>query len=295
MFDSLHLLLPLASSFGYVAGVLLLKRSAAFGVGVWRSTFLTNLLHAVCFAPLWLLGPGAGTGSWWQPLVTGSLFFVGQVATFIAIERGDVSVATPVLGTKIVLVALISALLLPDPVPLKWWIAAALSTTAIALLNRRPRSHAAGDASLAPTIIAALSAATAFAACDVLVQKWAPLWGAGRFLPLMFLCLAGLSFTLVPAFSAPLRQVVRPARPWLIGGALLLSIQAVGMGGTIAIFGDATAVNVVYSARGLWAVLAVWWIGHWFHNEEQKLGAAVLRTRLWGAALMLLAIGLVLV
>ena len=154
----LHLLLPLASSFGYVAGVLLLKRSAAFGVGVWRTTFVANIMHAVCLAPLWFLGAGPDTGTWWQPLVTGCLFFIGQVATFVAIERGDVSVATPVLGTKIILVALISALLLPDPIPLKWWIAALLSVAAIALLNRRPAANAtnAPSAAIGPTVTAAL-------------------------------------------------------------------------------------------------------------------------------------------
>ena len=293
----LHLLLPLASSFGYVAGVLLLKRSAAFGVGVWRTTFVANLMHAVCLAPLWFLGPGPNNGTWWQPVVTGCLFFIGQVATFVAIERGDVSVATPVLGTKIILVALISALLLPDPIPLKWWVAALLSVAAIALLNRRPAANAtsAQSTAIGPTVTAALGAALAFACSDVLVQKWAPLWGVGRFLPIMFLTLAVLSFGIMPAFRAPLRQISRPAWPWLMGGATVLSIQAAGMGFAIGAFGDATAVNIVYSSRGLWAVLAVWWIGHWFKNDEQHLGRAVLRLRLWGAGLMLAAIGLVLV
>lgn len=293
----LHLLLPLASSFGFVAGVLLLKRSAAFGVGVWRTTFVVNLMHAVCLAPFWALGAGPGGGLFWQPMLTGALFFIGQIATFVAIERGDVSVATPVLGTKILLVALISALLLPDPVPLKWWIAAALSVAALALLNRRPATgHTSpGAAAIGPTIIAALCAALAFASCDVLVQKWAPTWGAGRFLPFMFGTVAVMSVGLVPAFSAPLRDIARPALPWLLGGATLLGTQAAGLGLAIGLFGDATAVNIVYSARGLWSVLAVWWIGHWFHNEEQRLGGPVLRFRLWGAGLMLLAVGLVFV
>ena len=88
---------------------------------------------------------------------------------------------------------------------------------------------------------------------------------------------------------APLRQISRPAWPWLLGGATLLAIQAAGMGFAIGAFGDATAVNIVYSSRGLWAVLAVWWIGHWFKNDEQHLGGAVLRLRLWGAGLMLAA------
>ena len=293
---SLHLLLPLASSVGYVAGVLLLKRSAAFGVGVWRTTFIANLCLAICVAPFWLLG-GAGGGIFWQPLVTASLFFIGQVATFIAIDRGDVSVATPVLGAKIILVALISALLLPDPTPLKWWIAAALSTAAIILLNRRPSGNATSiqNRNIGATIIAALAAALAFAICDVLVQKWAPGWGVGHFLPIMFGTVGLLSFGLIPFFSASVRQIERPAWPWLIGGSVLLGLQAAAVGIAIGAFGDATAVNIVYSSRGLWSVLAVWWIGHWFYNDEQKLGPAVLRLRLWGAGLMLLAIALVLV
>jgi len=293
---SLHLLLPLASSFGYVAGVLLLKRSAAFGVGVWRTTFIANLFLAICVAPFWLLG-GNGGGLIWQPLVTASLFFVGQVATFIAIDRGDVSVATPVLGAKIILVALISALLLPDPTPLKWWIAAALSTAAIVLLNRRPPGTAGTTANrnIGVTIIAALAAALAFAICDVHVQKWAPAWGVGHFLPIMFGTVGVLSFFLIPIFREPLRKIKRPAWPWLIGGSVLLGLQAAGVGIAIGAFGDATAVNVVYSSRGLWSVLAVWWVGHWFHNDEQNLGPAVLRLRLWGAGLMLLAIALVLI
>jgi hypothetical protein len=40
-------------------------------------------------------------------------------------------------------------------------------------------------------------------------------------------------------------------------------------------------------------VLLVWMIGHWFMNQEQHLGAKVLRWRLLGAALMLSAIVLV--
>jgi hypothetical protein len=59
------------------------------------------------------------------------------------------------------------------------------------------------------------------------------------------------------------------------------------------LFHDATAANVLYSSRGLWSVVAVWAIGHWFSNREQHLGAAVLRWRLAGALLMLVAVVLV--
>jgi len=287
-----HLLLPLASSVGYVVAVLLVKRSAFFGVGLWRTTFVANVATGLCFAPLWLLG---GTGQpatmLWQPAVVGALFFAGQVCTFWAIN-GDVSVATPVLGLKILMVALLSSVLLADPVPLKWWVAAALSTGAIALLNGGGQS---GRRKVGTTVMAASLAAASFALSDVLIQKWAPAWGAGRFLPLLFWALALFSLGLIPFFRAPLREISRPAWNWLLPGALVLALQAASMTYAVAVFGEATAMNVVYSSRGLWSVVAVWLIGHWFRNEEQHLGAVVLRRRLGGALLMLAAIGLVMV
>ena len=58
--------------------------------------------------------------------------------------------------------------------------------------------------------------------------------------------------------------------------------------------GGAARANVIYSSRGLWSVVAVWAVGHWFGNREQHLGASVLRWRLAGAVLMMAAIALVL-
>lgn len=286
-----HLFFPLASSFGYVFAVLLLKRSAHWGVGVWRTTFVSNVTMGVVFSTLLVLGEAIQPGArWWQPVVAGGLFFSGQIFTFLALHYGDVSVATPVLGLKIVLVAFCSVLMLPDPVPLVWWIAAGLSTGAIMLLSRgesRPK-HAVGR-----TVLMAGLSAGCFALADVLVQKWAPLWGVSRFLPLMFGSVALLSLGLIPFFSAPLRTVPTAAWPWLAAGCVLLALQAGSMAYALGVFGDATAVNIVYSARGLWSVAAVWLVGHWFSSEEQRLAPAVLRSRLFGAALMLAAISLV--
>jgi drug/metabolite transporter (DMT)-like permease len=286
-----HLLFPLASSVGYVLAVLLVKRSASYGVGLWRTTFVANLAMGICFSPLWLLGgPPLPNGLLWQPLLAGGLFFAGQVATFLALE-GDVSVATPVLGLKILLVALLSAVLLHDPVPLKWWVAAGLSSGAIVLLNTGGRGMV--HRRVGATILWAALAACAYALTDVLVQKWAPAWGVGRFLPLMFGSLALVSFALIPRFHAPLRSVPSAAWPWLLPGAVVLAVQAAGMTYALGVYGDATAVNIVYASRGLWSVVAVWLVGHWFGNEEQALPTHLLRNRLGGAALMLAAIGLV--
>jgi hypothetical protein len=59
--------------------------------------------------------------------------------------------------------------------------------------------------------------------------------------------------------------------------------------------GSATVVNIIFSARGLFSVLLVWLVGHWFTNDEHRLGGRVFALRLVGAVLMLAAIVLVLV
>jgi len=82
---------------------------------------------------------------------------------------------------------------------------------------------------------------------------------------------------------------------WVGAAALLLAINNAGVLWSIGLVGSATAVNIVYSLRGLFSVLLVWGIGHWFMSTEQHLDASVLRARLFGAGLMIAAIGLVLI
>jgi len=71
-----------------------------------------------------------------------------------------------------------------------------------------------------------------------------------------------------------------------------MAIQAVSLIAAIAIFRKATTSNVIYSARGLWSVLAVWIVGHWFANRERDQGGSVFRARLVGAGLLLAAVTL---
>ncbi len=287
----LYLIFPLISSVAYVAGILLIRRSADFGVGLWRTTFISNAAMGLCFSPLWLLGGHELQYELlWQPLLGGALFFIGQIFTFIAQTKGDVSVATPVLGLKILMVALASTWLLGESIPLRWWLAAGLGSAAVALLGlgpKKPHHH------IGLTIASAALAATAFALADVLVQKWAGQWGLGRFLPLMFGSVALASVTLIPFFSAPLQTIPAVAWRWIAPGATLIALQASLLAFTLGTWGHATAVNIVYSARGVWSIVAIWLVGHWFANREQQLGKTVLVYRLSGALLLLAAITLV--
>ncbi len=288
----LPLVLPLVAALIYVGGALLAKRSSELGVGVWRTAFLSNLISAALFALLLPFGGTFHADLLWQPALVAVFYLLGQLFNFIALQHGDVSVATPVMGLKIIMVAVFTTLLIESDVSVKLWVAAGLSSLAIALLNRTagtPRHH------VGQTILYSACSATMFAIFDVLVQKWSPAWGLGRFLPVMLGCVALFSFAFVPFFHGPLREVPRAAWPWLLGACVFIGLQSLVFVSAIAGFGEATTANVIYSSRGLWSVVAVWAIGHWFSNREQHLGAAVLRWRLAGALLMMAAIALVLV
>ena len=310
-------LMPLGSALGYVVAVLLVKRASAHGVGLWRTAFVSNLAMGLCFAPLWWLGGAAPEPArLWQPVAFAALFFAGQVFTFAALA-GDVSLATPVLGLKIIFVAGASTWLLDDAVRPAWWVAAVLATVAVGLLQSAPRGTpvtvatakgpaggGGGTGGAAPTpprqapgrtIAYAALAALAFAFSDVLVQRFVPDWGAGRFLPLGFALVALFSLGLIPFFQAPLRSVPRVAWRWLAPGTILLALQAASMAYTLGTHGRATAANILYSTRGLWSVLAIGLLGAWLGTaDEQKLPRAIFRRRLLGSGLLLAAVALVL-
>lgn len=283
-----HLVFPFLSSLLYVVGVLLIKRASDLRVGVWRTAFVSNVLAALVFLALL---PFEGRVWWdrlWEPALVALLFAGGQVFTFLALERGDVSVVTPAMGSKTVMVAWFSTLILGVRLPWQLWLSAVLSFFAIALLSRQGRLEV--HSGLARMIVLSLLAAGCYALFDVLVQKWSPDWGAPRFLPVMFGFCALFSLGFVPLFKEPLWSIPGAAWPWLLGGSLLVALQAMSLVTALAVFGDATAMNVIYSARGLWSVLAVWLVGHWFHNREQQLENRVLCWRLAGAVMMTAAI-----
>jgi drug/metabolite transporter (DMT)-like permease len=226
----------------------------------------------------------------WQPALIALVWMSGQLLLFLSLDRGDVSVATPVLGVKIILVAVLVTLVLGEAVPLKLWAAAALSFLAIVLLNRTEgaRHHHVGR-----TIVYSFLSATAYALFDVLIQKWSPGWGVGRLLPVTAAFLALYSAGIIPMFRAPLRAIAPPAWGWLLAGTGVIAVQSAMFVTALGLYRQATAANVLYSSRGLWSVVFVWLVGHWFRNTERELGGRVLRWRLAGAALMTTAIVLV--
>jgi drug/metabolite transporter (DMT)-like permease len=289
-----YLLIPLACGLFYVLSMLCLKRAGELGVGLWRTTFVANWACTLVFLPWWF-HTGWAPVEWtlyWQPAVSALIFLVAQVLMFLAITRGDVSVAAPVMGVKVILVALISSMLFAEGVPLKWWIGAGMSTAAVGLLNLgRGTTHRR----VGPTVLLTLVSASLYSLNDVLMQHWGHAWGAGYLLPPLFLFVGLYSFVLLRFAHGGIFQIAPRAWGWVIPGSFFNALTNGGIALTLGIWGNATAVNIVYSSRGLFSVILVWAAGHWFANTERHAGRSVLLTRLIGAVLILAAIALVVV
>jgi len=281
--------LALLAAFFYALGALLLKRTATGAIDVWRITFVSNIAVALALAGLWgfggqILSPGA----LWQPATAALLFIAGQITAILALTRGDVSVATPMLGLKILMVAFFTWILLEDPLPPRVWASATLATLAVVLLGiSRDR---AGMQQATFTAGFTLMAAASYACFDVLVQRWSPAWGVGRFPPTMAAFATLYSLILMPRFKQPLRSVPRSVWPYLATGSAMIGLQGLLIISAIAHWGYAAAANVVYSSRGLWGVLLVLALGHWLAREERALGRRLLLLRFAGAVLLSAAI-----
>lgn len=296
------LLLPLGAAFGYACGAIAIKRSLVSGLSGGWVAIVCNLVMALFFQWLWLL-PGRLDSPllFLTPALCGGLFFLGQICTFRALATGDVSVSTPLLGTKVILVALFSVFLLGKPLPLSWWGASLLATLGIALISYAPGgSHHR----LAAAVGWSLAAAAVFALTDVLVQCWVPRIGYTRFAPVMFGVTGLCSLFQLPRLLFGTRpngvEAHSPGKPtagfpWLLAGALLLAVQALGMYSAIGLYGSATLTNILYGSRCLWSVLLVWVLGSLvpdrFLDDDRS---AIMLRRLVGATLLLVAMALVL-
>ena len=284
---------PLSAALLYAFAALILKRSSDLGVGLWRTAFIANMIGALVYSSLWwVLGGGpVDVEKLWQPGLIAVCLFGGQISQFLALSRGAVSVAVPIFGLKVIIVGLLTPFLVGESIRPSLWVAAALSVVGVTFMNRNGNGKPVPG--LLITVVSGTIGSVCFAFFDLLVQKWGPAWGAGRLLPCVFWINAVLSLGLITQFRAPLTKTPSKAWIWLVGGSLALSLQSTLFVGYIATYGKAAAANIIYSARGLLSVLLVWFIGHWFANQESTAGSRIFLWRLTGAALMLAAIAIV--
>lgn len=284
--------LPLLCGFIYALAGIFSKRAFAEGAGVARTFVAYNWIQCFFFIPLLFFqdAPADWSQGYWAVLA-GLCFFAGQLMTFAAIRAGDVSVQSPVMGTKMLFVAVFAALLGVEVIPASWWWGALFGTLGVILLSygkveQRKR--------VALAVVLALLGSASFALCDVLVAQHARAFSSKVFPVIMVGVTALLSLGIIPFFRESFQRIQPAARLWFVLGGLAFAVQCFLIYVTLSTFGNATAFNILYATRGVWSVVLVWLLGSWLGNRESStVGTAGMVRRLLGAACMLVAIGLV--
>lgn len=285
--------MALACAVVYTVSSLFLKGAIERGATGAQLNCAVNLAMALITQPLWFFDrPEIPNAPLWQPAVCCVFLFAGQFFTFAALSRGDVSVATPLLGTKIVLVTAINALVFGVPVSARWWVAAFIASVSIGLIaGSAPRGKARN---VAVTAFFSLSAAASYSLTDVLIQHWSGSFDSVAFLPIVFTgvgLLSAASYAFVDRGAFLPRA---PARMFLLAGAVLFGIQISGVFFSLVLTRDATLVNVLYTSRSVWSVAAAWAGGWLFGLRDREAGTQVMVRRLLGAILLFAAIVLIL-
>lgn len=290
--ESCYLILPMTSALLYAVAAMSQKQVIAAGYGPWRMSALITWAIGLPFVPLIFLEETVSLPDpIWPAVLCGVLLLAGQFLTILAITKGDVSISTPVLGSKVVLVVLILSFFTDESVGPLVWIAAALTTVGIVFLQWESRKEMRKRVWF--TVGVSLLSAACFAGADVMVQQGSAEQGFYRFVATSSGVNVLLAFIMVPFFRGPLWSFPQGSLRHVWIGCGFIAIQAFGLAFAIGYFGDVAGSNIVYSSRGLWGVLLVWLVGHWFSNTEKDAGAVTLGLRLFGAVLILSGIVLV--
>ena len=284
-----YLLLPLCAAAIYAFSSVLIKRGLVQGVTMTQSFHWTNLAVGAVFAPLLLLETQEVRWElWWHPALVTCAFFLGTWLTFLSIRLGDVSLVTPLMGTKVVFVALGMVVMAGVVPPLVLWIAAGLTAVGIFLMGAGDfGKQAAGHAMAVGT---ALLSAAVFGICDVLVRMWSAEFGALTFLALSSMGVGFVSTVIWLIQGRPSLKLPARSPKFVFTGAVLVGVQAVMMGLALSYFDDATGINVAYASRGLWAIVLIALVGPRFGNHERHHSGRAFGWRIAGTVLLTVAI-----
>jgi len=285
------------AAIGYSVAAMVVKQASIRGVTVWQITLVTHGMMACLTFPIlfWQDLSGLGWQDFFWPVVAGATALLAGILVFLSLRSGDVSVATPILGAKVIMVAALVVVLGKTSLSIDLWVAAVLAAIGVVLVAGQKVAGGHRKQHLLTALYSFLGAGV-FAFTDVILEIHASTLGFWIFFPIMTTSMAIL--TVVFVLLLDLRHVWKippqAGKPLFIG-ALLMSLQALCMASSIGIFKAATAANVIYSSRTFLSVIAIWGLGRLFGLPEMAGKPDHLVRRFIGAMLLFAGIVFVLV
>lgn len=219
-------------------------------------------------------------------VVSGLCFFGGQWFSVQAVRNGDLVVHSSAMGSKVLLVAVLSASVGLEKAGIGLIGGALLAAAAVYLVTGATAERWKANR---VTLWLTVCACVFFAFADFLTGWKSRDNGAARWLIIMMGTSGGVSvFMLIPRWEQ-VKGVFSEktlALP-VLGAGVLMGLQALVVNIAFSSFGEPTLSNIAYSTRGVMAVFIVWAI--------MKRGRSGLGGRqLAGAILMILALAVAL-
>lgn len=303
----------LSSSLAYLASRRFTVRHAAHETEQprWRGPLRLMVCSHVCLsvicgvAYLFLSPRGAEAqpADWGWAITTTvfvALFYLtGNTLLFFALRLTDASRVAPLLGFKIVLLALVTQFILNDPLALQQWLAVILATAAAIMLG------SSGGRLPYKTIALAAGSCAGFVCSDVFIRMMVRAWLPGGMdvadadagqrvlasiqgMTLVYVWCGVLAVAILPVARPSKAEHWRGALPY--AGFWLMAM--VGLFSAFALVGIVLG-NILQSTRGLMSIVLgvlVVKLGH--HHIESHAPLKVVIQRSIAAAMMLGAIAL---
>ncbi|MGD1979870.1 MAG: hypothetical protein PVJ98_10775 [Akkermansiaceae bacterium] len=255
-----------------------------------RLTVIVSVANLVtCAVFLCYLKP---TGAWslsgydWLAIGNGLVFFFGQWFSTQSVKSGDLAVHSSALGMKVIVVGVLSMMVGLEPGSWSLITGVLLATLAVFLVSG---GSLEGWRKHQTTVWLTLLACLFFGLNDFLTGWRSREIGPDRWLVLMMGTSGAVSVGLLVSRKRqlPLLIKVPQARNFVLGAGFLLAIQALVVNLAFSRYGQPTLSNVVYSSRGLMAVVFLYVI-------QKKSDPETLKEQILGAVLMVVALGVVL-
>lgn len=265
------------------------QKAAGKGVGMTVIVASANLITLAIFA-VYMDAEGGWTirGQDWWAIGNGVIFFLGQWFSLQSMKVGDLAVHASALGVKVLVVASFSFLVGLEEASFALVLGVVAAVTAVFLVSG---GSLAGWKEHRKTVGLTLLACIFFGTNDFLTGWAAQDIGAGRWLLLMMGTSGAISALLLLTRLSQLRALLTgPPRVagCVLGAGLCLGTQALFVNLAFSKFQEPTLSNVVYSSRGLMAVIVLWITGASVDHSlrrKQTLGAVLMM----GALLIVLS------
>ena len=291
-FMNYELTFPVIAAALYSLSVIFVKLSTAENkISPTSILVLNNVAMWLLFLPsLFFKGGIKDMMLIWQPILVGLFFAMGNYATFLCAHKGEVSLMTPIMGLKILIVLILAKFILGMELPHLMVAAGIICCIAVFIMGYSKKRISSKKEWL--TFGLAIWACSSYAACDVLIQKFSPNFSALSMLCISNFVLLISTFPYFKRFARDLKNAPKPALALAATAAALMVVEALFM--FFALTGSVSAplCNILYNTRGIMSIILVFIIGKYVDGLDKLSQGSAIR-RVIGSIMIFASVGMV--